>query len=91
MLKEFVSEKRRRATKALTVMLSNAGAQISSRIIRRLPSEFVLNPLLSFGKSKTDTSNEERTFARAHKYKSRTEDDCRKVKHFSEIYTKTQV
>jgi hypothetical protein len=43
MLKKFVIENRKRTTKDLTVMLSNAGAQISSRIVCRRLSEFVLN------------------------------------------------
>jgi hypothetical protein len=88
-VKKFVLENRRRTTKDLTVKLINAGAHISSRIVRRLLSEFGFKSCCPLENIKLTPATRKERFAWAHKYKSWTKDDWRKVKYFHGKYTKT--
>jgi hypothetical protein len=75
MLKKLVLENCRRTTKDLTVMMSNAGAHISSRIVHRHLSKFGFkSPRPSENPKLTQATRKER-LAQAHKCKSWTKDD----------------
>jgi site-specific recombinase XerC len=79
---EEVCLENRKRTKDLTVMLSNAGAQISSRVVSRRLSEFGFKSRHPLENPKLTPAMRKERLARAHKYKSWTKDDWRKVRHF---------
>jgi hypothetical protein len=87
MLTKFVSENYRRTTKDLVVMLSNAGAQITSRIVRRHLSKFGFKSRRPLENQNLTPTTKKEHLARVHKYKSWSIDDWRKVRYFHRKYT----